>query len=116
MASLLDPWCGKIPKLLLEVVRGVPSYQGGGISFMRPCPLPMSRSSPRLFLSTPYTKEASINAVKTFVCSRDLASPADAAGASLFKAMQLTPTLRKCGSSAGIEIPKHSLVKLLHVP
>ena len=56
-----------------------------------------------------------MNAVKTLVCSRGVANPVEAAGASLIKAMQLTLRWGKCGSSAGMEIPKHSLDKLLHV-
>lgn len=88
---------------------------GWGISFISPCPLTVSLNWPRLFIFTPYIREASINAVKMLVCSRGVASPAEAAGASLFNLIQPMFTWGKCGSSAGIAIPKHSLAKLLHV-
>ena len=83
---------------------------------MSPSSLVVSLSTSKVFLSLPYTKDASTKLVKTLMCSRGVAGPNGAAGASLLREMQPTPAVRKCGSSSGIGMPAHSRVKSLHVP
>ena len=116
MADVPSLIYGRTPRSLLEVIRAVANWRGGISPSVSPSSLVVSLSASKVFLSLPYTKGASTKLVKTLICSRGVAGPNRAAGASRLREMLPTPTVRKCGSFSGNGMPAHSRVKSLHVP